>query len=176
MYLDFRFNAINNPLISVLLPVFNAEKYLYDSIKSVLEQTFQDFELIIVNDGSTDNSLEVIKKFTDQRIVLIDQPNKGLAAALNAGAAFCKGVFIARMDADDICSIDRFQKQADYLTRNPQVSVVSSAVIYIDEKKRLSLAFRRSAIRCRKFGSQLYLVFLSLILFLLKLSFKFCVK
>ena len=125
---------MNTPLISVLLPVFNAEEYIQEAIQSILQQSCSDFELIIINDGSTDHSLAIIKTFTDKRIVLIDQPNKGLAAALNTGAAICKGNFIARMDADDISFPDRFQKQLNYLEKHPAISVVSSAVIYIDEK------------------------------------------
>lgn len=96
---------INNPTISVVISVYNGEKYLSEAIESVLNQTYKDFEFIIINDGSTDNSLEIIKKYQnqDERIVLISRENKGLVSSLNEGIEKAKGKYIARMDADDIC-------------------------------------------------------------------------
>jgi glycosyltransferase involved in cell wall biosynthesis len=122
------------PLISVVLPVYNASEFVAQAIQSVLDQTFTDFELIIINDGSTDNSLEIIKSFSDPRIVLINQHNQGALSAVLNGVTICKGEFIARMDHDDICIKDRFEKQIAFLNKHPDVSVVSGAVKYIDEK------------------------------------------
>jgi glycosyltransferase involved in cell wall biosynthesis len=99
--------------LSVVMSVYNAEKYLDVAIQSILSQTFTDFEFIIINDGSSDNSFNIIKKYqeTDQRIVLISRENKGLIFSLNEGVELAKGKYIARMDADDISHINRFEFQ-----------------------------------------------------------------
>lgn len=97
--------------ISVIMPVFNSEAYLKEAIDSILNQTFEDFEFIIINDGSSDNSLRIINNFEDERIVLINQKNKGIIASLNKGLETAKGEFIARMDSDDVSLPDRFEKQ-----------------------------------------------------------------
>ena len=119
--------------ISVVLPVYNGEKYLKDAIDSILNQTFEDFELIIINDGSKDNSKKIISNYSDKRIIYIEQENKGFAKALNIGASHCKGEFIARMDQDDISVANRFFIQYTFLQNNPGVSVLSGAVNYINE-------------------------------------------
>src|ERR1035437_3509693 len=87
---------INQPKVSVILPVYNGERYLKDAIDSVLNQTFTDFELIVINDGSRDQSLEVAKTFNDPRIKIIDQKNMGFGDALNNGIALAKSAYIAR--------------------------------------------------------------------------------
>lgn len=101
------------PMISVIMPVYNAEKYLDEAIKSILCQTYQDFEFIIINDGSTDKSLEVIKKYEDMHdsIILISRENKGIITSLNEGISLAKGKYIARMDSDDISLPERLYKQ-----------------------------------------------------------------
>ena len=106
------------PLISVILPVYNCEKYIRDSIQSILDQVFNDFELIIINDGSTDNTFGIIKSFSDDRIILVNQVNHGLTFSLNVGLSLAKGKYIARMDADDISLPDRFKKQVNFLSEN----------------------------------------------------------
>src|SRR5436190_24284433 len=103
-----------DPRISVLMPAFNAGKYIGEAISSVLKQTFTDFELLVINDGSTDDTEKVICSFTDQRIKLINQTNKGIAAALNKGLAEAKAPLIARFDADDICLPQRLAVQHDF--------------------------------------------------------------
>jgi glycosyltransferase involved in cell wall biosynthesis len=107
------------PVISVILPVYNGEKYVAESIDSILNQTFTDFELIIINDGSTDNSLQVLQAYQkfDTRIRLITRENKGLVATLNEGIDLARGAWIARMDADDISMPQRFEKQLQWLTK-----------------------------------------------------------
>lgn len=106
-----------NPLISVILPVYNGANYLSEAIESILSQTFKNFELIIINDGSSDNSLNIaqVYKEQDSRIVLISQQNIGLIATLNKGILLTKGKYIARMDQDDISFEDRFTKQVELL-------------------------------------------------------------
>jgi len=105
------------PKVSVLMPIFNAEKYLENAIESVLDQTYKEFELILINDGSTDNSPRIIDKYAkkDKRINLISHENRGYAAALNEGLGIARGKYIARMDADDISESTRLSKQINYL-------------------------------------------------------------
>jgi len=104
-------------MISVVMPVYDAEKYLDEAIQSILNQTYKDFEFIIINDGSTDKSLEIIEKYKeqDERITLISRENKGLISSLNEGITRSKGEYIARMDADDISAPTRFQKQIEQI-------------------------------------------------------------
>lgn len=104
---------IKSPLLSVIMPVYNGGNYLIESISSILSQTFTDFEFIIINDGSKDNSLSVILNFAsqDERIIVVNRENKGLVYSLNEGLALARGQYIARMDADDISSISRFENQ-----------------------------------------------------------------
>lgn len=107
------------PEISVILPVYNAEAYLRQAIDSVLAQTFTDFELLIVDDGSTDRSAEIIRSYDDPRIrCLSNEGNKGLIYSLNRAIDEAKGRYLARMDADDICLPQRLEKQVRYLQKN----------------------------------------------------------
>jgi len=120
------------PKITVLMPAYNAGKYIGEAIASVLAQTFTDFELMIVNDGSTDDTLEAIGAFADERIVVIHQSNQGVAAALNKGLKYARAAYIARFDADDICYPQRLQTQYDFMLANPAYSIVGSEADYID--------------------------------------------
>ncbi|MFL2578323.1 MAG: glycosyltransferase family 2 protein [Flavobacteriaceae bacterium] len=115
-------------LLSVIMSVYNAEKYIEEAIQSVLNQTYNNFEFIIINDGSEDNSLKIIEKFLskDDRIILIDRENKGLVSSLNEGILKSKGNFIARMDADDICLPNRFEEQLNFMKKNSDVGVCGS--------------------------------------------------
>lgn len=108
------------PIISVILPVFNAEKYVEEAVLSILDQTFQNFELVIIDDGSTDGTLRILKtlKTLDQRVILITRENKGLIETLNEGIRISRGVWIARMDADDICDPVRIEYQLKYCLEN----------------------------------------------------------
>ena len=116
----------NIPDISVVMSVYNAEEYLKESIDSILGQTYKNFEFIIINDGSTDRSAKIINSFTDKRIIVINQENSGLPAALNKGITIALGRYIARMDADDIANLTRFEKQFLFLEHNPEVVVVGT--------------------------------------------------
>lgn len=125
------------PKLSVVMPVFNGEKYLKEAIKSILDQTYKDFELIIIDDGSTDNTLKIISKFQDQRIKLYrNRKNLGLVPSLNTGLFKSSGLYIARCDADDIYDKERFRKQIQFLSINLEYILVSSNAILIDEKGR----------------------------------------
>ncbi|MFK8037018.1 MAG: glycosyltransferase family 2 protein [Crocinitomicaceae bacterium] len=113
--------------ISVIIPLYNAEKFITDTLKSILQQSFTDFEVIVVNDGSTDNSIEKVKEFKDSRIIIIEKKeNSGIVDTLNIGIKAAKGDFIARMDADDIAYNNRFKVQYEYLKNNPNIAVVGS--------------------------------------------------
>jgi hypothetical protein len=121
------------PKISVILPVYNAQAYLRESIQSILSQSLNDFELIIINDGSTDQSLEIIQSFTDDRIKLINQSNAGLPISLNRAIAIAKGQYLARQDADDISLPTRLTEQASYLDGHPTCALLGSwAEIFLD--------------------------------------------
>jgi glycosyltransferase involved in cell wall biosynthesis len=101
------------------MPVYNAQLYLHEAISSILSQSFEDFEFLIYNDGSTDRSKEIIESFNDARIIFIDFSfNQGIVALLNMGLQRARGKYIARMDADDIAHPDRFQKQYDFMEEN----------------------------------------------------------
>lgn len=123
----------HTPKVTVLLPVYNAAQFLREAIGSILVQSFADFELLIVNDGSTDSSNEIISSFTDSRIrVLVNQKNIGLIASLNRGIAEAKGKYIARMDADDISLPERLQSQVTTMENDPGISVLSSYVDFMN--------------------------------------------
>ena len=109
------------------MPVYNAAEHLRAAIESILGQTYNDFEFVIVNDGSTDFSRETILSFSDPRIRLIDNPkNKGLIASLNIGLDQCRGEYIIRMDADDISFPERLEKQVGFMDAHPEVGLMGS--------------------------------------------------
>ena len=118
--------ANNRPLISVIMPVYNDDPYLNEAMDSILRQSLDDFEFIIINDGSTDNSLEIIKSYRDLRIILLqNKTNKGIAKSLNYGLGYARGQFIARMDANDIALPKRFEKQIQYLKKEKEIGLVT---------------------------------------------------
>lgn len=119
--------------ISVLMPAYNAAAFIAEAIASVLAQTFSHFELIIINDGSTDDTAGVVASFTDARIVWLQQEHAGIAAALNNGLQYAKADYIARFDADDICYSYRLQKQYDFITHHPEYIIVGSSADYVDQ-------------------------------------------
>lgn len=124
-----------NNLISVIMSNFNTpEEFLRSSIESVLDQTYTEFEFIIIDDCSTDNSLAIIESYDDKRIrILKNERNLGITKSLNRGLAAAKGEFVARMDADDICLPERFEKQIEFLKKNPQVIVCGTGVELIGD-------------------------------------------
>jgi glycosyltransferase involved in cell wall biosynthesis len=115
---------MNHPKITILMPVYNAKKYLKESIQSILDQSFVDFEFLIFNDGSTDESGAIVRQFPDPRIQLFDSPeNRGYVYHLNQGICIAHGSYIARMDADDISHSERLAKQVTFMDDNPEVGV-----------------------------------------------------
>jgi glycosyltransferase involved in cell wall biosynthesis len=120
------------PQLSVLISVYNSEKYIEECIKSVLAQSFKDFELIIVNDGSTDSTLDILKNFNDSRIKIFSKTNSGLIDSLNFGISLCQCELIARLDSDDVCVADRFEIQLNNFGVNDVI--VGSNAFLINEK------------------------------------------
>lgn len=130
------FKQINMPSVSVILPVYNGEKYLPQAIESILSQSFSDFEFIIINDASTDGTEGIIRRFQeiDKRIVYYkNEQNCKVVGSLNKGIELSKGQFIARMDADDVALKDRFQQQVDFLMKHPDTSLVDVLMEYTDD-------------------------------------------
>ena len=116
------------------MPVYNAEEYIAQAIESILTQVFSDFEFIMINDGSTDHSVEIIKTFKDPRIILVENDkNEGIVYSLNKGLDRARGKYIARMDADDISLPHRLQRQVNFLQVHPEISVVGTGYLPIDE-------------------------------------------
>jgi glycosyltransferase involved in cell wall biosynthesis len=122
------------PQVSVLMPVFNTSAFLAPAIDSILKQTFDDFEFIILDDGSTDRSVNVIRGFaeSDERIRFFPLEHRGYVSLLRRGLAHCRGEFIARMDSDDIAMPERFDKQVQFLRGHPEVVALGSRVVLID--------------------------------------------
>ena len=127
-------DSLNNQ-VSVLMPVFNASLYLKEAIESILNQTYAHFEFIIINDGSTDDSLAIIQSYTDPRIVLVNNAlNMGIIASRNKGLSIARGKYIANMDADDISASDRLEKQVSYLDLHPDIAILAARLVLIDTK------------------------------------------
>ena len=116
------------------MSAYNAEQYIAQAIDSILKQTFTEFELIIINDGSTDRTEDIIRSFEDPRIVLFNLQHKGIAVALNYGLRQAKADYIARFDADDISYPDRLKIQYEYLNTHPEYCIVGSSADYVDEE------------------------------------------
>jgi glycosyltransferase involved in cell wall biosynthesis len=122
------------PTISVVMPVYNSQGYLAAAVESILAQTFSEFELVAVDDGSTDGSLATLERLAsgDTRIRIISRPNTGIVGALNDGLTAARGELVARMDADDVAMPDRFERQLHHLSAHPDCVAVGSAVLRID--------------------------------------------
>jgi glycosyltransferase involved in cell wall biosynthesis len=121
-----------NPRISVIMPVYNSEETVYFSIKSVLNQTYSDFDFIIVNDGSTDKSENIILSFKDERIKYFKLDHKGRSSASNYGISKATGEYIARIDADDMFISDKLSKQMQYLDLHTEVDIMSSWSVFYE--------------------------------------------
>lgn len=134
---------MNPPLVSVIMSVYNGEKYLVQAIDSILNQTYQNFEFIIIDDCSTDNSSHILQEYAkkDSRIKIIKKEKnigiKGFIENLNLGISIAEGKYIARMDADDISLPERFQKQVIFLENNPKISMVGAQIDFINEKNEI---------------------------------------
>lgn len=120
------------PRVTVLMSVFNSEQYLEQAIESILNQSYRDFEFLIINDGSTDKSLAIIKKYKDKRIRLVSRENKGLVASLNEGIELARGEFIARQDSDDESVPTRLENEVRFLDTHKNIVLVGSNYTIMD--------------------------------------------
>lgn len=139
------------PRVSVLLSVYNGELFLREAIESILNQAFTDFEFIIIDDSSSDNSREIIESYKDERIVLlVNVSNQGLASSLNTGIIKAQGEYIARMDADDISLRERLEKQVAFMDKHREIGLCGSWIKYFGEEN-LVLEFPPddATIRCK---------------------------
>ncbi len=123
------------PSVSVYMPAYNVAPYVRQAVQSILDQTFRDFEFIIIDDGSKDDTLSILKEYEsrDDRIRLVTRPNMGVSATANEAINMARGEFVARIDGDDIAQPARLEKQVEYLRANPKCVVVGSNVLLIDE-------------------------------------------
>ena len=123
------------PTVSIVMPVYNAERYVAESVDSILAQTYRDFEFIIVNDGSTDRTHEILSGYAsrDDQINLISRPNTGIVGALNDGLDAVRGRYVARMDSDDLAMPQRLDEQVRFLEEHHDVVIVGTDVLIIDE-------------------------------------------
>jgi glycosyltransferase involved in cell wall biosynthesis len=131
-----------HPAITVLMPVYNAGRFVSDAVQSILAQTFQDFEFLIIDDGSADGTGDVVAGFRDERIHLVRRPHAGLVAQLNFGIEEAAAPLIARMDADDISDPRRLEVQYRFMQDNPSIGVISSWYVLRDDRKKTSLVKR----------------------------------
>jgi len=121
--------------LSIVMPVYNAEKYIQQAVTSLLEQSYRDFELIVVNDGSTDKSMEIIQGFNDERIrILHNDKNRGIVYSRNRGNAAARGRYLAPFDADDVARADKFEKQLAFLEAHPEYGMIGSWARLIDAR------------------------------------------
>jgi len=137
------------PKASVLMPTYNDGRFLRQAVDSILAQTFGDFEFVIVNDGSTDDTATILSEYArrDERIrVLTNERNLGIFASLNRGLDVCRGEYVVRMDADDIAVEDRLEKQLDVMDRQPDVVALGGALTYIDAAGQDLNVTRRCAV------------------------------
>jgi glycosyltransferase involved in cell wall biosynthesis len=137
---------MNAPLMTVLMPVYNAERFLREAMDSILQQTFADFEFLIIDDGSTDTSIDIIQSYNDPRIRLVrNEKNIGISATLNKGIELASAELIARMDADDISYPERLKKQYEYMRSHPDCGMLSTwARVITHDKKFVRLERYRS--------------------------------
>ena len=132
------------PRVSVVIPVFNASRYLAECLDSVLDQTFSDFEILAFDDGSTDGSIEILKRYAtqDPRVNVLLRNHSGYTPHLNEGLSLAKGQYLARMDADDVCSIHRFREHVKFLYQTPNVNAVGTWYDFIDSSGRPFCSYR----------------------------------
>jgi len=156
-------NNLKPPLISVIIPAYNAEKFIAKTLESVLSQTYQNIEILVVDDGSTDTTAEIVKSFAqkDRRIILLQQSNAGVAAARNLAIQKSQGEYIAAIDADDIWYPQNLEKQIECLTKSePTVGVVYSWSVDINEQDLLTGGFYNSTIAGEVYQALVYKYFI----------------
>lgn len=144
------------PLVSIVAPCYNAEKYLEEAIKSIFAQEYPHYEVIIVDDGSSDNSIAMLKQLQKTYdFQLFTQPNQGVSAALNHGLRYAKGAYVSTPDLDDIMLPESLRIRADYLDENPNVGCVGALIIYMDSDGNTIKQQKRDQIRTYTFDQVL---------------------
>jgi glycosyltransferase involved in cell wall biosynthesis len=139
-----------NKKVTVLMPVFNGERYLIEAMDSIISQTYKNFEFLIIDDGSTDNSVKIINEYDDSRIRLIhNTENIGLIETLNKGISLATGTYIARMDCDDISLPERLEKQVRYMEQHPDIGVCGTALKLIDQNVEWHFAMDHDFLKCK---------------------------
>lgn len=125
------------PKVTVLMPVYNGEKYIQEAVDSILNQTFGDFEFLIIDDGSTDQTVDIIASYKDERIKIVrSSQNVGLIHSLNSGIEMARGEYVARMDCDDISMPDRLKEQVLFMDRHPEVGICGTWVRFFPDEHR----------------------------------------
>ena len=160
----YQIRVVSHMFVSVVMAIYNGEEYVQEAIDSILNQTYTHFEFIIVNDGSTDNTKEILDAINDARVTIIHlEKNKGAANALNIGIAEANGSYIAIQDADDISLPFRLEKQIDYLNKYPELIALGAKIKAIDGKEQVPLTIlqgfeknRNNIINRKQIKSQLY--------------------
>ena len=135
------FSVMQIPMVTILMPVYNGEKYLQEAIDSVLSQTYPNFEFLIINDGSTDGTVKMLQTYTDERIRVIDQKNMGVSRALNRGIALANGRYIRRHDADDYSEPDMLENQLKFLKEHPEIDFVSTACAFMTDRGKVAYGY-----------------------------------
>jgi len=126
----------NEPLVSVIIPIYNSESYVGGALESIINQTYKNLEIILIDDGSTDKSLDIIGKYAekDKRVVIIkNESNSGIVVSLNKGISYCHGKYVARMDSDDWSFPYRISKQVEFLEKNPDVVICGGSIEITNE-------------------------------------------
>lgn len=134
---------VSVPKVSIVMPVYNASSFLREAVDGILSQTFKDFELIAVNDGSTDQSEEILKSYQDPRIVVYSQANGGVAKALNKGIELARGEYIWRHDSDDISLATKLEKELKVLEDNPDIALCACQVAFMTERSKPAWDFKQ---------------------------------
>lgn len=126
------------PVVSIVLPVYNYGNYIGAAIESIVNQSFKRWELVVINDGSTDNSRNIVESFSDSRIKLFNREHHGLVTASNFGMKRARGKYVVRMDADDIMAHLRLEEQVGYMEQNPEIGVLGTNVVKIDREENIT--------------------------------------
>ena len=127
----------DEPKISIIIPTYNQAEYLQEAIESVLNQTYKNIEIIIIDDGSTDNTLKVVNSFNDNKIIFIQQRNKGASSARNTGIKEANGEYIAFLDSDDLWLKDKLRKQIDFMRENPEVGLLGTGCFQMIDTNKM---------------------------------------
>ena len=142
--------------ITVLMPAYNCENYIREAIDSILNQTYTDFEFLIINDGSTDQTENIIRSYNDSRIRLISQANGGVSSALNKGLQNATGKYIARFDADDICYPNRLEEQYKFMVENPDYVLIGSDADYVGKNGEFIFSYNSPGYTNEEINERIY--------------------